>query len=227
MDNSVEQRLARIEAHLFGKADQATVQELRDYVVPLEHATLTREEVAARCVDAASVKGYDKNGGYWGSLREDSAFFLANGYGLEFLFHYHDCQATRPNTLTTLEAFEEYCGVQRQPTYNARFGFIGERQFLKLPDGTELYFSGQTSAWQKDIIIGEAATHTLTKVEQHTVGKFYLLKDTEVTTPNNWRFYALCVADGLFIQPYLTTSNIVAVQGCGTGWVSHLEVTPL
>ena len=217
-------------------------EKLRDFVVPLAHATLTREEVAARCIAAAEKKGYKADPSpHFGRLHDDRTHVTFCSDGI-YVFHNHDCQNTRPNTLTTLEAFEEYCGVEQplpsgnsekpnshEPAvYEAGFWFGGEHQFLKLPDLTTLWLSSKTQVWRKtEYLVDESGLHPLTPVSKHTVGKFYAVAGMEQNRLNDWNSYALCVGEGEFVRPQLSTKSLVSVYFLPPQFVSQLEVTPI
>lgn len=93
------------------------MSELKNYVVPLAHDTLSKDEVAARCIAAAEKKGCEANGDPYFSYEEAKKWTAAPVSHFDacsssvYTFHNHDCQELSPNTLTTLEAFEEYCWV--------------------------------------------------------------------------------------------------------------------
>lgn len=94
------------------------MEELKDFVVPLEHETLTREEVAARCVAAAEKKGYKaEEDERFGKLHDDKTHVVF--YSDEtYMFHNHECDV---EDHITLEAFEEYCGVEQPPMKERAF----------------------------------------------------------------------------------------------------------
>lgn len=219
---TTEERLARLEAHLGLTENTAPTKEtepLRDWVVPLAHETLAREQVAKRCIAAAVKRGYkkDKNR-YWGEYSNGKTFYLATGRMEGSGFYNHVCQGS--GSLTTLESFEAYCGVEKPAkVYNAGFNFEYGIHSLNLPDGTGVMFSNRR--WVKSTNDYKPQPHTLTPVERHTVGRFYRLVDGD---PNQFEGYALCVGNNDFVQAQLT-NGIVTVEYWGKGFVSMDEVT--
>lgn len=96
------------------------MEELKDFIVPLEHATLTRDEVASRCVAAAERKGYksDTNERFC-ELQNCDSYFDAKG--LENCGYGFYAALAEGEVPTTLEAFEEYCGVGQPPMKERAF----------------------------------------------------------------------------------------------------------
>lgn len=266
------------------------MEQLKNYVVPLAHDNLTKDEVATRCIAAAEKKGYVPGDNPYFSYEKAkkwignpvSHFYANRSAGYEF--HNHDCQEENRDDLTILEAFEEYCGVtveakrpkyihqrvaaleqgltdleQRldnleqgftnteqkldqladilaeklqepneevkissQPIYHAVFWFDGERQFLQLPDKTELYLS-LIGAWKKDEGSDGREPYTFVEVEKHTVGKFYLLKDGE---PNDFDNYALCLSTVNFVAAQ-KIAGVVTISAINRDHITLQEVQPL
>lgn len=87
---------------------------LKDFIVPLKHDTLTKDQVAERCINAAKTKGYKTDPDFtyeeaktW--TKPPALYFYASSNSI-FGFYITMGQYEHPNTL---EVFEEYCGEKQ------------------------------------------------------------------------------------------------------------------